>query len=845
LSQRIEAERAYTQQHVRELWELLPPNLDRFNLLFMTALQGSVLEVTDRLGAASAQLRLNLNGEAARLVDFADTTAGTDRFGGYAYGGAGAMAAPAAPPMASKPATGERKLGRSGRFLAESRSRAAARGAVQEEAEGADFYFKQDAGLRGRMRQFYQQLDNTQEWAENNYYQRPLQQQTAGLITVNAFWNDYARHDAAEPFWSTHFAEASRNLSEILLALAILDLPFEAGDHESRIEETALTLTAASPMVVFHEEIRGAKSGEESVPILVSQNFYRHGDRYQLVNGEKRDKFVKDEFLVATVYGCQVVVTNPTSSPQKLDVLLQIPQGAIPVLNSHRTRSLHLDLQPYHTNTIDYHFYFPAEGRFPHYPVHVAKNELLLAYAEPVTLNVVAEPSRIDRSSWDYVSQHGSEEDVIGFLRNQNLQQTDLTRIAFRMANREFFARTIELLARRHVYNHTLWSYAIKHNEAPAIREYLLHANDFVAQCGASLESPLLSIDPLARKAYEHLEYRPLVNARAHMLGAKRQILNDRLFAQYHNLLRILSCRPQLDDDDRMSLTYYLLLQDRIEEAMRVFGDVRPEQLKTAMQYDYFVAYLALFRADLDTAREIASRYGDYPVDRWRRSFAEISQQLDEIAGAEVAVVDPDSREQTQTKLAATEPSFELQVEAKRVRVLYQNLERIRVNYYLMDIELLFSRNPFVQEYSGQFSHIRPNLTAEIQLPAGEREFEFAIPDALHHQNVMVEMVGAGQVKTQAYYSNSLAVQLIENYGRLYVTHRESGRPLPKTYVKVYARLRDGRVRFYKDGYTDLRGCFDYASLSTNDLDFVQEFALLVLSDEDGAIVREANSPKR
>jgi hypothetical protein len=57
--------------------------------------------------------------------------------------------------------------------------------------------------------------------------------------------------------------------------------------------------------------------------------------------------------------------------------------------------------------------------------------------------------------------------------------------------------------------------------------------------------------------------------------------------------------------------------------------------------------------------------------------------------------------------------------------------------------------------------------------------------------------------------------------------------------------MQDGRVRFYKDGYTDLRGRFDYASLNTNELDFVQKFSLLVLNDELGAVVREANPPKR
>ena len=52
-------------------------------------------------------------------------------------------------------------------------------------------------------------------------------------------------------------------------------------------------------------------------------------------------------------------------------------------------------------------------------------------------------------------------------------------------------------------------------------------------------------------------------------------------------------------------------------------------------------------------------------------------------------------------------------------------------------------------------------------------------------------------------------------------------------------------MQFYKDGYTDLRGRFDYASLSTNELDVAQKFSLLILSDDHGAVVREANPPKR
>ncbi|HUS38474.1 MAG TPA: hypothetical protein VMX74_03450, partial [Pirellulales bacterium] len=110
---------------------------------------------------------------------------------------------------------------------------------------------------------------------------------------------------------------------------------------------------------------------------------------------------------------------------------------------------------------------------------------------------------------------------------------------------------------------------------------------------------------------------------------------------------------------------------------------------------------------------------------------------------------------------------------------------------------------------------------------------------------VLVEITGGGQTKAKAYYANSLDVQVVQDYGQLRVTHDATQKPMSTVYVKVYARNKDGNVKFYKDGYTDLRGRFDFTSLNTNELDFVDRFSLLILSDNDGAIVREAMPPKR
>ena len=379
----------------------------------------------------------------------------------------------------------------------------------------------------------------------------------------------------------------------------------------------------------------------------------------------------------------------------------------------------------------------------------------------------------------------------------------------------------------------------------PAIRQFLQFAGSFVAQCGDWLDSPLLSIDPVARHAYEHMDYKPLVNARVGQLGRKREILNDRFYAQYERLLKILSYRRQLDSAEMMSVVYYLLLQDRVDEALHFFGRVNVEQLATRLQYDYFAAYLDFYKSEPKSARQIAAKYADYPVDRWQKAFANIVNQADEIGKAAVKVADKEDRTQTQTKEASSTPAFDFTVEAKRVKINYQNLKHVQVHYYQMDIELLFSRNPFVQGEAKQFSNILPNMTQTIDLPAKGSTFEFPLPEKLVNSNLLVEIVGAGQTQSQAYYSNALHVQTVENYGEVRVSLDKDSSPLAKVYVKVYARMKNGEVKFYKDGYTDLRGYFDYSSLSTNELDFVNKFSILILSEEHGAVVREANPPKR
>jgi hypothetical protein len=291
-----------------------------------------------------------------------------------------------------------------------------------------------------------------------------------------------------------------------------------------------------------------------------------------------------------------------------------------------------------------------------------------------------------------------------------------------------------------------------------------------------------------------------------------------------------------------MSVTYYLLLQDRIEEALASFARVDGARLPARIQYDYMHAYLDFFTDDHVVARGIAERYREHPVQRWRARFQDVLNQLDEAQGAAVAVSDSEDRDQRQTELAASEPALALAVEARRVTLGYQNLEQVEVSYYEMDVEFLFSTSPFVQQGSGSFAYIRPNRSDVLDLPQNRAEVAFELPNEFQSSNVLVEVRGGGKSVRRPYYANQLGVQTMESYGQLKVTHAETRKALPKVYVKVFARLPDGTVRFHKDGYTDLRGRFDYVSLS-GESETPERYAVLVLSDTDGAVIREVDPP--
>lgn len=839
LGQRLAEAQATTSRHILELFELISPNPTELRTQFETALQLGALQTEGRFVRLREMAIERQKAKEKSAVMDDEVTAKPS------------AAAPPAPSVAVEAAPSPKK---SARYYFRSRTRDRDGDSIRDESkseaestDGTGRYdkFAKDLQQRQQIRQYYQAIEKTQEWAENNYYKLPIHSQGASLVTVNAFWKDYAAHQGHAPFLSQHFTQATRNFTEMMFALSVLDLPFQAPQHTVTTKQASVSIKSAGEFVVFFKAIQETEPPKTKTPILVSQNFYDQSQPYQYIRGTRVERYVTDEFLARKIYGCQIVVTNPTGTRQKLELLYQIPKGSMPVTNGRYTYTQTLELGAYRTSRFNYFFYFPKAGRFAHFPVHVASQGKLVAFAPPKPVHVVNQPTKVDKESWDYISQHGTLDQVLDFLKQNNLQRIALSKVAWRMKDQQAFQQIIAFLRKHHRYDSSLWGYGFHHNDVPTIQDFLQQPSSFHHRLGMAIQSPLLTVDPVQEKRYEHLEYAPLVNARAHTLGQQRKILNTRFSQQYRNYLILMGYHKAPSATDLLAGVYYLLLQDRIAEATALFQRVQPDSLATRLQYDYFKVYLAMYQADLKTARLLATPYQNHPVVRWRHKFVDALNQLDEIEGksAQTKTTNPQDREQKQTQMVATEASFHFQIKDKSLVISHQNVREFRIHYYLMDIELLFSGSPFMQKHSGQFSYIQPNLVQTVAADKNRTVVE--LPKTLHNSNVMVEISAAGLQQTAVYYSNSLDVQIIENYGQLKVTTGQPAQILPKVYVKVYARLNDDSVVFYKDGYTDLRGRFDYTSLSTNTLDRVKRFAILVLSPDFGAVVREAAPPKQ
>ncbi|MES2924791.1 MAG: hypothetical protein V4819_24770 [Verrucomicrobiota bacterium] len=671
--------------------------------------------------------------------------------------------------------------------------------------------------------------DHTKLWREANYYKntKPTDE---SLIPLNRFWLDLAVWDGKGPFLSPHFNACHTNANEALMCLALLDLPFKAERPEVTVDGSTLRVKAKEPMLLFYKDTRRTENVAKETPLLVRQTFSPLAEPFRTVNGRQVENPVTGDFRPGVPYSASLIVTNPTGIGRRIDMLAQIPAGAIPLKGNPATLSSTHELGPYGVVMLEQAFYFPSAGDFAVYPFHVSEDATVLAHTDRRTLRVSSEPAPQDAASWLVIASEGSNEQLLNRLATENLRTLDLDAIRWRLKDPMFFLSVTKLLRERLFFSPTVASFGFLQNDVASIREYLENSTS-VGQLGQWLDSPLLDVRPRVHLAWETLEFDPLVNPRAHRFGDESRLTHEAAREHYQALLDQLGWKPALDATDQIALSAFLFLQDRIEEGLARFDKIDPTKLPGRVNYDYLHAVALFHREKPEEAKAIAAQtLPALPPGLWRDRYQAVIDQAAEI----IALDQPGDAEKPELEIPAPQLDLALGDGGKLV-IKHRSLEKATLRLFSVDLEVLFSKNPFLQGDDNGQPAIRPNESFEVPLAKDVSETTVELPPALRQGNVLVSADSGSKKLLKVLDSRALELRHTPLSRTVQVLDSATRKPLPKTYIKVFAEMNSGEVVFHKDGYTDLRGKFDYLSHTGIDPSTVKRVAVLVNHPDKGA----------
>ncbi|MBI5725700.1 MAG: hypothetical protein HZA50_17205 [Planctomycetes bacterium] len=179
LGRRIKDEQAVVARHVKDMYDLMPPDVDRFNYLFLTALKGAGLDIPDggtlylggqKLAINAGFVRETVNG--VPVVSKVRTPGSIERSSQGIDLPTVTEAIPVQPTPAPKADVQAKEMLKLRKFDdAETRALKEGRDADKnQEIEDHKQLVQSDLARRKEARQLYRKLDKTEEFVENNYH---------------------------------------------------------------------------------------------------------------------------------------------------------------------------------------------------------------------------------------------------------------------------------------------------------------------------------------------------------------------------------------------------------------------------------------------------------------------------------------------------------------------------------------------------------------------------------------------------------------------------------------------------------------------------------------------------
>ncbi len=445
-------------------------------------------------------------------------------------------------------------------------------------------------------------------------------------VSSNKYWADLAAYwsdktNSKYNFLSKNIILNTTNLSDLLFTLTVLDLPFRSKNHKfSRYNEMGLKINSDSNLILFTKTIKESNSDIDN-NLIIAQSVYLNNFSI-MKNSENKNV---TEFVPNRIYCHKTNVINLSPKKINFDILIQIPQGSIPIRNSDYTKTINQNLENNICEFLTY-FYFPKEGEFTQYPPTASKEGVIITKGNPMKYNVKNKIDNISSENLDDVLESGSKDDILNFFMKQKLiKEKDLEKIYWIMIEKNFYEQITSLLRKKGIYDKKIWLMGFLHNNETCIKEYIENCKEYTKLVGCNFNSKLLNVDDSNNyDVFNHLDYHPLLNARVHKIGQqnKLNILNREFRNTYQAFIVNLISKREISSKDYLRLSYYLILQDRIDEANNIFLKIQKSEINKysslEIQYDYINAYLdfSVGYPKFSVSRSLCRKYKDFPLEQ-------------------------------------------------------------------------------------------------------------------------------------------------------------------------------------------------------------------------------------
>lgn len=665
----------------------------------------------------------------------------------------------------------------------------------------------------------------------------------------------------------------------IVYLLAFLELGFEKLKVESQKAGKDLVLKSKSTFLVVCKRIEEKHTQQLKMDIIVSQKFYDPQDKYKYDEQEPELKTMKqvEEFLIDKIYCSEITITNTSENTVRLKLISQIPEGSLPVEDLDELKLEDITLSSMSTQIKSFKFYFPQSGKFDYYPATIMSRNLFVCHAPKKPLLKVLEKfvrGNKTMESLQDILNYGTKDMIVNFMKEKNLHNQRIFKsssILWMLQEEHYYRQIIGIMRQKGIFDASVWSYCIKHNDLEALKEFL-YSTDFFKN---SFHSFLFVRNRFYRlDRFKTLEYDPLINPRAHGLTETKQSIRNKDFREtYLRFLKYCCNKARyLDNREWIILAGYLTLQDRTKEAQEVVKKVNPQEVEKngtmQVQYDYLKAYLAIFSEfpHFNTTRDIVERYSSFSDISWRKRFAKVKEQLMEYDGLqeikdEELEEDKKIRHRSNQILSKKTEYFqvELSPELDALDITHMNIDEVELKYYALDLELVFSKDPFLDANLKNISFLHSQerqtvkltsslpLNSENQFDSIPTSMKFKLPSFTKPHVVYIGTKNFSKSEVIKVFPAKFKAEVISQVGIIKIRSKLNNRLIPGAYVKVFAKFLNENVpKFYKDGYSDFTGAFDYSSLNSGILDKVEKFSILVkvVSEEEGGeMVLDAQKP--